>query len=190
MVQSCTRPLGVELLLKAGDGLAGQPVDLQGPDDPFGVVGVDAAGRLRVDLPQGLVQAGQSLALGLGPQLGPDQLVAAGAFEEPVEQGLDVQGRAAHGDDGLAPAADVLDGREGLVQEQPHAERFARLDHVDQMVPDLLLGLFGGLGRADIHAAVDLHRVHADDLAVEGPGQLESQPGLARGGHAQDQNHS
>ena len=126
----------------------------------------------------------------LGPQLGPDPLIAAGAFEEAVEQGLDVQGRSADGDDGLAAAADVVDGCQGLVEEHAHAERLARLDHVDQMVSDLLLGLFGGLGRADVHAAVDLHRVHADDLAVQRPGQLEPQPGLAGSRHAQDQDHS
>jgi hypothetical protein len=47
----------------------------------------------------------------------------------------------------------------------------------------------GGLGRPDVHAAVDLHRVGADALAAEGepPGQSDRQVGLAAGGGTQDQ---
>ena len=44
----------------------------------------------------------------------------------------------------------------------------------------------GQLGRADVHAAVDLHRVGVDDLAAEALGQVEAQAGLARCGGADE----
>ena len=49
-------------------------------------------------------------------------------------------------------------------------------------------GQLGGvrLGRADIHAAVYLHRVAGDDLAAQAARQLDAEPGLARGRGAGD----
>ena len=42
------------------------------------------------------------------------------------------------------------------------------------------------LGGADVHAAVDLHRVGVDDLAVEPLGEVEREAGLARRGGPDD----
>ena len=44
----------------------------------------------------------------------------------------------------------------------------------------------GQLRRADVHAAVDLHRVGVDDLAAEPLGEVERELGLARGRGADD----
>ena len=42
------------------------------------------------------------------------------------------------------------------------------------------------LGGADVHAAVDLHRVGVDDLAAEALREVEREPRLAGGGRADD----
>ena len=44
----------------------------------------------------------------------------------------------------------------------------------------------GQLGGADVHAAVDLHRVGVDDLAAEPLGEVERQAGLAGRGRPDD----
>src|SRR6185369_8998121 len=47
--------------------------------------------------------------------------------------------------------------------------------------------LFGcGFGGADIHAAIDLHGIGVDYLAVQPAGQIQGQFALARGGRAAD----
>ena len=60
------------------------------------------------------------------------------------------------------------------------------VERVEQVVRDA--AALGGrqLGGADVHAAVDLHRVGVDDLAAEPLGEVEGQPGLARRGGADD----
>ena len=49
------------------------------------------------------------------------------------------------------------------------------------MVWNLGLLFRGGLGRADVHVAVDLAAVGIDYLAAESPGQGHGQAGLAHG---------
>ena len=149
---------------------------------------VDAAGSPWVHPGQLLVQALEALGGGPKAELRPDRRVCTGAVKEPVEKGLDVQGRPPHGHYGPALEPDLLDERDGLVQKQPHAGGLAGFQDVDHVVLDLLAAVGRGLGRADVHAAVDLHGVDADDLAFEAPGQLKRQCALARGRDTQDQN--
>src|SRR5438132_735227 len=58
-----------------------------------------------------------------------------------------------------------------------------------QVVPDPCQLRRRRLVRPDVHAPVHHGRVHAHDLGVEGPGDLERQGGLARGGRADDRQH-
>jgi hypothetical protein len=44
----------------------------------------------------------------------------------------------------------------------------------------------GELGGADVHAAVDLHRVGVDHLAAQALGEVEGEPGLAGRGRPDD----
>ena len=46
-----------------------------------------------------------------------------------------------------------------------------------------------GLGRADVHAAVDRHRVDAEDLAAQLRATSMAKAGLARGRRAEDHQH-
>ena len=63
-----------------------------------------------------------------------------------------------------------------------HGRRFAHVPQVEQVVrhPAPFGGV--GLGRADVHAAVELHRVGVDHLAAEPARQLHGERGLAGGG--------
>ena len=65
--------------------------------------------------------------------------------------------------------------------EGVHLERFPRIDHVDQMVNHLGLLVRAGLGRSDVHAAVDLHGVHRHQFHIAPvTGHLQRQGRLAR----------
>ena len=59
------------LAVVLGDGLARVIPDLQGPDDPLGIVGVEPGRRLRVHLAQLLPQGIQAALGRLGLEPGP-----------------------------------------------------------------------------------------------------------------------
>ena len=67
-------------------------------------------------------------------------------------------------------------------------ERLVRVGHVDQVMrqPRPLFG--GWFGRAQVHAAIDGHRVATDDLAAEALAQLQRKRRLAAAGGAEQQN--
>ena len=56
----------------------------------------------------------------------------------------------------------------GHVHIPGHGEVLFRVGHVHHVVGHALHLLMGGLGGADVHAAVDLHGVGGDHLAVVG----------------------
>jgi len=64
------------------------------------------------------------------------------------------------------------------------AEFLVRPDHVDEMMRDGGALVRRGLRRADVHAAVQGHRVHGDDFAADLPRQLDSHGRFARGRRA------
>ena len=57
---------------------------------------------------------------------------------------------------------------------------------VEQVVHDAATLVRRQLGRADVHAAVELHGVGVDDLAADGPGERDAEVGLARRRRADD----
>ncbi len=67
----------------------------------------------------------------------------------------------------LTASGDVVQRIACGISELGDRELGARIDEVDQVVTDL--GLLGErrLGGADVHAAVDLHRVDRDDLDAD-----------------------
>ena len=81
---------------------------------------------------------------------------------------------------------DGLDGVAGLYQEMGEAVVFVGIDSVDQMVRNGAAVFDRGLGGANIHVAVDLPAVGADDLARVPNGQPEGQLTLANGGGTDD----
>jgi hypothetical protein len=67
----------------------------------------------------------------------------------------------------------IVYGLKSLALIEGETEILVGIDHINEMVRDKSLFLFGGLGGADVHIAVDLAAVGADYLAVEGLANLK-----------------
>ena len=74
----------------------------------------------------------------------------------------------------------------GQREEMGQAELLVRVRHVVEMVGEAGAVFERGLGRADVHAPVDLAAVDVDDLAAVTPGQLQGQCAFADAGGAND----
>ena len=149
------------------------------------VVGVQPGGAGRIDLRQPGVQGGAAEALGLFGQALPQVGVGGRAVEQAVQQRLEVERRAAD-EQRRACRGPRSRGTHSAAPLQPpgHARRLPRVEHVDQVVrhPAALVGV--RLGRADVHAAIQRHRVHRHDLRAEALGQLDAEGRFARAGRA------
>jgi hypothetical protein len=104
-----------------------------------------------------------------------------------VQKGLDVHRGAADGDDLFAGGLNLCGGGAGQFEKAIHAEGFARLDYVDEVIWNFPAFFERRLGRADVHAAIDLHGVHADDLAAQPVRHFKGQRAFAGGGDAENQ---
>ena len=163
--------------LPAADG------DLQGSDYPSAVGRLHAPGRHRIECSQLPVQC---LGVGFGLEFS-THLRVAPRYAQLVDDGAHIQTRAAHKQRHRTTASDLVDHRNGLCLQLGHCELVAGIHEVDEMVRHL--GLLSGGGRrgADVHAAVDLHGVEADDLSRPDPaGHVECEGRLARCGGPDD----
>jgi len=183
------RPEPTELSLKLADGLAGKVVDFQGADDSLQVVSVESCGGGRVNFFQFGVEFFGTDLIGSGLKLASEFGIGGRSFEESFRQGLEVQDRAADGEDQAAAGVDIVDGGLGPFHEPAGGKRFGRIDHIDQVVWDFLADCNVRLGRTDIHVAIDLHRIDGQDLGAELFGQGASEGALAGGGAADDEDN-
>ena len=153
--------------LELAERSAGQLDDLQGPDDPPAVVGMQPRRGRRVERRQPGVQRG--VALGLGLLLQPSRSSGSdpGPANRPAEQRLEVQRRAADEEDRFPRPSIARDGLARPAAIIGHAGRFPGLDHVDQVVRDTAALGHRRLGGADVHPPVDRRRVHGDDLGIQ-----------------------
>jgi hypothetical protein len=74
----------------------------------------------------------------------------------------------------------------GVFQEPGDAETLAGLDDVQAVMRDGRANRRRRLGRADVHPTVNLHRIDADDLRAQTPGELAPNASLTAGGAAED----
>ena len=167
----------------AGNRRAGQPEVFDGPDHPLYIVGVNGRGRLRIHLGQhGVKHLGRALPLTAGQiiELPPHRAVLGILLKlHAVEQGLNVKPGAA-GDDGkVSPGIDALHGLQGHFLKGRHIEFLPGIQHVDQVVGDTLHLLSRNLGGSDVHMAVHLHGIRADNLPVQGLCQADGQGGFS-----------
>ena len=83
-----------------------------------------------------------------------------------VDDRSEVEAGAADEDRHRSSLSDAVDRVAGERLELADGEGVGRVDQIDEVVPDL--GLLGcrGCGRADVHPAVDLHRVDRDELCL------------------------
>jgi hypothetical protein len=102
---------------------------------------------------------------------GADSLVRSGKIQV-VECGADVEPGAARQDGHPAAGDDLVDRGAGELGVVGHVRRLGHRPDVEQVMRDAAPGDLGLLGRADVHALVELHRVGVHHLAAEGKGQL------------------
>ena len=109
------------------------------------------------------------------------------------DQGVHIKTGAA-GDDGyLSPGENVLDNRRGRFAIAADGEILIRLADIQHMVGNALHFFRRGLGGADVHAAIDLHGIAGNYLAVYHFCQFHGKSGLSGGrrpGNAYDLVHN
>ena len=170
-----------------GDGLAGGQPDLQGPEGALFVVGVDLGGGLRIRLLQMDAQGGQAFRPDPGLELFPQAVVRLEGGElTACHQIIDVESGSPRHNGQSAPGQDIVHDGDGALDVPGHGIIFFRIGHVQHMMGNALHLFLGGLGGADVHAAVNLHGVGGHHLSPEAPGQSHGQGGFARGGGAAD----
>src|SRR6478736_6412416 len=108
---------------------------------------------------------------------------------EPVEGGSDVEARPADEERPVASPADRGDVGAGCRLVAGDAGLLGHVEDVELVVGDAAPLVGGQLGRADVHAAVELHGVGVDDLTTEPRGEVEGQVGLARRRRPDDGDH-
>ena len=169
------------------DRFACKNVDLHGAHDALFVRGVELGRPLGVDLAQLTEQAlAADLVIALAqllPQRGVGRAVGKRA---PGDERVDIQPRAADDDRQFCARENVIYTSGGLLGVARDGVVFRGIGDVDHVVRHALHLFRRGLGRADVHAAVDLHRVGRDDLAAEPLRKRHAERGLARGGRAGD----
>ena len=103
-----------------------------------------------------------------------------------VDQGFEVQHRAAHQQGNASPAIDLADQAACIGHKQCGRVGAGGLDQVDQVVRHGGAVGRAGLGSADVQAPVDLGRIDADDLDRPAGGGGQGEGGLATGRRAGD----
>ncbi len=110
------------------------------------------------------------------------RFVARRAFEQAVQQRFQIKRRATDEQDGAAAPGDFVVTRRRPVQPPGHARRLPRLQHVQEVMRHAAEVVETRLGGADVHVAVERHRIHRNDFGAEALGQLDAEPRLARAG--------
>ena len=121
----------------------------------------------RVHLAEFGVQGRDALVGRTRPKSRPKSRIGRRALEQSVHQAHQIERRPGDRQNPASTAADLRDRPIRHLDEFGHAERGPGLDHVDEMVPHGRSLLRTRFRRADIHAAVDLHRIDAENLRVQ-----------------------
>ena len=167
--------------------LIGRPVvsrTSRAPDDPADVVRVQPRGRGRIDRREPGVEDRAAEFVGLPLQPAAHGGIDRRTLEQAEEKRFEVERRAADEERRLAPRLDGGDGGLRPVEPPSHVGRLPRVENVDQVVRHAAADGGGRLGRADVHAPIERHRVHRDDLGPESVGEVEGKGRLARPGRA------
>ena len=112
--------------------------------------------------------------------------LGAVAEVEPADERVDVKPRAADDNRELPAREDIPHGGVRRLDIARNAPLLVRLGDVYQVVRRGGELVRRRLGRADVHAAVELHGVAGDNLGVQALREQYAQARLARGGRAGD----
>ena len=137
---------------------------------------------------QGGIQCAEASFFGLAFESAADLRVGRLGVEQPEFEGFEIEsGAPGHYRQDPLPMQPV-DARRCHGGIAGGVKGFIRLDHVDHMVGHRGLFRSGRFGRADIHPAIDLHRVGPHDFTPQMTGQADGGRGFTDAGGAAD-NH-
>ena len=132
------------------------------------------------------MQVGRAAKLGALAELFAQRFMARRRGEEAIEQRAQVEACSATDDGQAAALRDLADGLAGEAAVVSGGAGLVGRGDVDEVVRDAGALGQGGLGCADLHAAIDGDGVAGDDFAGESLGEGEGKRGLAAGGGAGD----
>ena len=163
----------------AHERLAGELADFERAHDAASVAGQDLFGRLGIALREHGMQGRRAPLLELGRPAGPH--VGVGTREvERVDDRADVERRSPDHDRRHAATQAVGHDVAGHALELRDAARLGDVQDVEEVMGHAAALVGRRLGRADVHAAVQLHRVGVDHFRVAEPaGERDGEIGLA-----------
>ena len=126
------------------------------------------------------VQRRPAFGAGLGGNPCAQRRVGRGQIGEPGEKRAEVEHRAAGQHRHPATGAHGLHAGGGILRELRRRVGLGRVADIDQVMPNPRLILRAGLGGADVHAAIDLRRIDADQLPAQPLAEREREAGLPR----------
>ena len=165
-------------------GLAAQSADFQGTLNALGIVRGKAGGGQRVAQGEFGMERGPAPFGGFLVQRGAEGGVGLWQVRQPLGQGFEIQHGAAHQQRNLAACGDVVHTAAGIVGKLRRRIGLGGRQQVDQVMRHGGLLGGGGLGRANVHFAVNQGRVDADNFHRQVSSQGQCQAGFARGGGA------
>ena len=149
-------------------GTAAGAQDFHRPGQAVQVERGDARCRDRIDRGQFRPQGIGALALQVGRHGGAQPRIGRGAGRKPAHEIAQVKTGAARNHGQAAPRGDSGAGLVGSVHEIPRGVLLARVQDIDQVVRQPFAKGAFGLGRTDVHAAIRLHGIGADDFGATG----------------------
>lgn len=174
------RPFG----LKRRNRLASQFIHFQRTHESSAIVDMNALGGGGVDALQSGVQFGQRRRAKPQAKIG----VRAGSFKQSFKQRFVIKRRAACRDQRNISPDGIRNNLIGLLDKLRDRKCFVRIDHVDQVMNDLLSLGGAWLGGADVHVPVNLHRIDAENLRPDFLRHTHRQIRFSRCGGPQNDN--
>lgn len=176
-------PLGEQLRHGATRGQR----NLQGADELGSIVGMDAAGSRGVQACEQAMQPSGTAPRMAGTQALAQLRVALRAEKKALRERAQIQPGAARDEGNDSASGDGAHGGASLARVVAGAEIAVRIADVEQMMPHQRAFGCSGLGRADLHAAIDGDRVATDDLDGQVTGQSQGKSGFAACGRPQQE---
>mgnify|MGYP003940197481 CR=1 FL=1 len=115
------------------DGTTCPLIDLQSPDNPVGIMGVQVLSNDRIHFSEELIEPSSPSALGLGLQSRSNNRIHLPALDQPRGQGPDVEARAPHHHRPLSPRLHLGNGLPGLFAEKGGAELLIRVEDINKI---------------------------------------------------------
>ncbi len=165
-----------------GEVLAGGEAEGEGAEELGGVVGVDGLGGAGVETGKEAMEMGGGVAGGEGTEAVAQGGIDGGCGKEAVEERAEIEAGAADDERKTAAGGDAVDSFASMPGPVAGGEGLVGVDEVEAVVGDEGAIFRGGLGGADLHAAVDGDGVAGEDFGGEVLRKAEGEVGFAGGG--------